>query len=86
MFRLFRKLLWFGTGASVGFGGAMWIRNRVLRAMNALMPERVRASVGKQARGVGSTLSAAVREGRNAMHERETQMKRDYAPGPGARR
>jgi hypothetical protein len=81
MFRLFRKLLWFGTGASVGFGGAMWIRNRILRAMEAVMPRRIRRTVANQAQGVGSTLASAVREGRTAMRERESQMKRDYAPG-----
>jgi hypothetical protein len=81
MFRLFRKLLWFGTGASLGFGGAMWIRNRILRAVDRVMPRRIRRSVETQARGVGSTLAAAMSEGRDAMRDRERELRRNFAPG-----
>jgi hypothetical protein len=81
VFRLFRKLLWFGTGASVGFGGAMWIRNRILRAMERVMPARVRHDVSSTARGVGSQVAAAVSEGRSAMRQRETELRRNYPAG-----
>lgn len=82
MFRLFRKLLWFGTGASVGFGGAMWIRNRILRAVDRVMPTHIRRDVSTRARGVGSTLAAAASEGRTAMRQREQELRTNYGPGP----
>lgn len=82
MFRLFRKLLWFGTGASVGFGGAMWIRNRILRTVERLMPQRIRRTVWGQAQGVGSTVASAVSEGRTAMRQREQELRTNYGPGP----
>jgi hypothetical protein len=78
---LIRRLLWFVTGASVGFGGAMWIRNRVRRAMARLMPEHVQADVARGARRAGSTVRAALSEGRSAMHDREDQLRRELNPG-----
>jgi hypothetical protein len=78
---LLRRLLWFVTGASVGFGGAMWIRNRVRRALARVMPEQVSADVARGARHAGSTVRAAVSEGRSAMHDREAQLRQELSPG-----
>jgi hypothetical protein len=78
---LLRRLLWFVTGASVGFGGAMWIRNRVRRAMARVMPERMQAEVARGARRAGSNLRDAVSEGRTAMRRREAELRQDLSPG-----
>jgi hypothetical protein len=78
---LLRRLLWFVTGASVGFGGAMWIRNRVRRAMARVMPEQVQADVRRGVRQTGATVRAAVSEGRNAMHHREVELREELSPG-----
>jgi hypothetical protein len=78
---LLRRLLWFVTGASVGFGGAMWIRNRVRRALARVMPEQVSADVARGARRAGSTVRDAVSEGRTAMHDREAQLRQELSPG-----
>jgi hypothetical protein len=78
---LLRRLLWFVTGASVGFGGAMWIRNRVRRALARVMPERVSTELARGARHAGSSLRDAVSEGRTAMRHREAELRRDLAPG-----
>jgi hypothetical protein len=78
---LLRRLLWFVTGASVGFGGAMWIRNRVRRAMARVMPERVSTEVARGARRAGSNLRDAVSEGRRTMHQREAELRQELSPG-----
>jgi hypothetical protein len=78
---LIRRLLWFVTGASVGFGGAMWIRNRVRRAMARVMPEQVQADVARSARRAGTTVRAALSEGRSAMHHREAELRDELSPG-----
>lgn len=70
---LFRRVLWFGTGASVGFGGAMWIRHRILRALGKDVPRQVRR--------VGTDVRDAVSAGRAEMHARESQLKAEFAPG-----
>jgi hypothetical protein len=77
MFRLvrgvFRRVVWLGTGASIGFGGAMWIRHRLLRLVGRDVPRKVR--------GVGVDVRAALAEGRAEMHARETQLRTELAPG-----
>ena len=78
---LFRRLFWMGTGVSVGFGGAMWIRNRIQRAVDRVMPQRLRADASHQARKVGGNVRGAFSEGRAAMRAREAELRSDYAPG-----
>lgn len=76
-----RRLFWIGTGASLGFGGAMWIRNRVRRAVARVMPERVSADVAQGVRRTGTNVREAVAEGRRAMRHREAQLRRELSPG-----
>jgi hypothetical protein len=78
---LFRRLFWLGTGASVGFGGAMWIRARVRRAVARVMPDRVAADAADSARRAGTNVRDAFSEGRTAMRTREAELRSDYAPG-----
>jgi len=78
---LFRRVFWMGTGVSVGFGGAMWIRRRIQRAVEAVMPQRVSSNVAKGVRRAGGNVVGAVSEGRAAMQAREAEMRREYAPG-----
>jgi hypothetical protein len=79
---LFRRLFWLGTGASVGFGGAMWIRSKVRRAVAKVMPDRVAADVASGARRAGSNVRDAFAEGRDAMRAREAELRDELAPRP----
>jgi len=79
---LFRRLFWLGTGASVGFGGAMWIRNKVRRAVARVMPDRVAADVGDGARRAGANVRDALAEGRSAMRAREAELRDELTPRP----
>jgi hypothetical protein len=79
---LFRRLFWLGTGASVGFGGAMWIRAKVRKAVARVMPERVAADVGSGARRAGANVRDAFAEGRSAMRAREAELRDELAPRP----
>jgi hypothetical protein len=79
-----RRTFWFATGATAGFGGAMWVRRRVLRTVRRYTPERVQADVSDQVRRLGTDLRAAVREGRDAMADREAALRSELAPGAGA--
>jgi hypothetical protein len=85
MFWLMRRLFWFGTGASMGFGGAMWIRHRVRRAVARYRPARVSAEVGTGVRRVGNDVRDAISEGRAEMHTREAELREELAPGKGLR-
>lgn len=92
MFWLLRRLLWFGTGASLGFGGAMWIRSRVLRVVERLAPEHVSAEVaenvrraggqvGSVARQASSSVREALDEGRSAARRREASLRGELVAG-----
>jgi hypothetical protein len=71
-----------GTGAGVGFGGAMWIRNKVRRAVARVMPDRVAADVTGGARRAGANVRDALVEGRTAMRTREAELRDELAPRP----
>jgi hypothetical protein len=71
---LIRRLVWFTTGATAGFGGAMWIRRQVLRRVERLMPERV-------VKDAGNGLVDAVRVGRAAARGREAELRAELRPG-----
>jgi hypothetical protein len=76
-----RRLLWFTSGASLGFGGAMWIRRRVRRVLARYAPERVTSEMTSGVRRVGTDLRDAWSAGRAEMQTREAELRRDLAPG-----
>jgi hypothetical protein len=78
---LFRRIFWVGTGVSMGFGGAMWIRRRIQRAVEAVMPKRVQKQVARRAQRAGGSVAGAVSEGRAAMRQREAELRRQYPAG-----
>ena len=80
---LVRRFVWFTTGATAGFGGAIWIRRRVLRAVNRYAPEQLQADVTTSVRRVGTSVRDAVAEGRNAMRDREKELRSELGPGGG---
>jgi hypothetical protein len=80
---VFRRAFWFGTGATAGFGGAMWIRRQVLRTVRRYTPEQVRDDVSTSVRRAGVNLRDAVVEGRRAMVHREAQLRDELRPGAG---
>jgi hypothetical protein len=76
---MLKRAFWFTTGATAGFGGAMWVRRQVLQAVHRYTPERVQADVTSSVRRLGSDLRSAVTTGRAAMAERESELR----PGAG---
>jgi hypothetical protein len=81
-----RRMLWFTTGATAGFGGAMWIRRRVLRTVERYTPAHVQDEVGTSVRRLGSDVRDALSEGRRTMAEREAEQRAELRPGAGSLR
>jgi len=77
---MFKRTFWFGTGVTAGFGGAMWIRRRLQRAVHRYAPGRVQAGVTTSVRRLGTDLRTALRDGRHAMADREAQLRSELAP------
>ena len=78
---MFKRTFWFTTGATAGFGGAMWIRRQVLRTVRRYTPEQVQSDVTSSVRRLGTDLRGAVSEARSTMAEREAQLRSELAPG-----
>ncbi len=78
---LFRRLVWFTSGATAGLGGAMWVRRRVRRTVRRYAPEQLRADATASVRQLGSGVRDAVAEGRRAMREREAELRAELRPG-----
>jgi hypothetical protein len=78
-----KRVFWFGTGATAGFGGAMWIRRQVLRTVRRYTPEQVQADVTTSVRRLGADLREAVTAGRSAMASREAELRSELKPGAG---
>lgn len=68
---MFKRLFWLTVGAVAGFTGSMWIQRRVKQAVDRFMPEQVQADV-----------KVAWEEGRDAMRQREAELRGRYGPRP----
>ena len=85
---MFKRLFWLVVGVGFGFGMSFWV-SRVLKAkMARLSPDNVSAELAGALRDLGRDLRAAVADGREAMREREAQLRADIESGasPWARR
>ncbi len=80
---MLKRTFWFTTGATAGFGGAMWVRRQVLRTVKRYTPEQVQADVTTSVRRLGTDLREAVTTGRAAMVDREAELRTELRPGAG---
>lgn len=73
---LFRRLFWLIVGFLLGCGASWSITRRVRRAVERYAPVEVRDRWQARASGLGRDVRAAVQEGREAMREREADLRR----------
>jgi hypothetical protein len=76
---MFRRLFWLLVGAGFGFGVSFWLMRFVRETAARYTPERVSADLAGAIKGLGTDLRAAVAEGREAMREREAELRSDIA-------
>jgi len=74
---MFRRLFWLCIGAGFGFGVSFWLMRFVRETAARYTPERVSSDLADALKGLGSDLRAAVAEGREAMREREAELRSD---------
>ena len=72
---MFRRLFWLIVGAGFGFGVAFWLMRFVRSTVERWSPERVSSDLAGAGRSFGADLREAVAEGREAMREREAQLR-----------
>jgi gas vesicle protein len=74
---MFRRLFWLVVGAGFGFGVSFWLMRFVRETAARYTPERVSSDLADALKGLGADLRAAVAEGREAMREREVELRSD---------
>jgi hypothetical protein len=72
---VFRRLFWLLVGAGFGFGVAFWLMRFVRSTVERWSPERVSSDLAGALRSFGDDLREAVAEGREAMREREAELR-----------
>ena len=73
---MFKRLFWLAVGTGLGFGMSFWLTRLVRSTMERYTPERVASDLGAAMKGLGSDMRAAVAEGREAMREREAELRK----------
>ena len=76
---MFKRLFWLVIGAGFGFGVSFWVVRFVRTTVDRYTPERVSADLAGALRDLGKDLRAAVAEGREAMREREGELREELA-------
>jgi hypothetical protein len=72
---VFRRIFWLVIGAGFGFGVSFWLMRFVRETVERYTPERMSADLAGALRSFGTDLRAAVAEGREAMAEREAEIR-----------
>ena len=78
---MFKRLFWLVVGAGFGFGVSFWLMRFVRQTVERYTPERMSSDLSGALRAFGEDLRAAVAEGREAMREREEQIRAELS-GP----
>ncbi len=77
---MFKRLFWLLMGAGFGFGVSFWLMRFLRDTLARYTPERVSADIAGALRGLGADVRAAVAEGREAMREREAELRAQLEP------
>jgi len=76
---VFKRLFWLAVGIGFGFGMSFWLTRYVRDAVARYTPERLSNELAAALRGLGKDLRAAVADGRDAMREREDEIRAELA-------
>ena len=74
---MFKRLFWLVIGAGFGFGVSFWLMRFVRSTVERYSPERISGDMADAMRSFGADIRAAVAEGREAMREREGELRAD---------
>ncbi len=72
---MIKRLTWFAGGLAAGVAGAGYAKKKVKETASQLAPVQVAKGVAGKARRAGRTVADAVRDGRQAMHHHEDELR-----------
>ena len=73
---MFRRLFWVAVGMGIGFGVSFWLARFVRQAASRFSPDRVRTDLADALQALARDFRSAVSEGREAMRDREEELRR----------
>jgi len=77
---VFKRLFWLAIGIGFGFGLSFWLVRFLRETLARYTPERMWSDLDSAVRALGQDLREAVGEGREAMREREEQIRAEVTP------
>jgi microcompartment protein CcmL/EutN len=72
---MIKRIVWFVSGAVAGIGGALFAGKKVRRTVTSLVPVKVINRAATSTRSRFSSLSDAWSTGKEAMHDKENELK-----------
>jgi hypothetical protein len=72
---MFKRLFWLMVGVALGLGASFWLMRFVRTTLERYSPETVSGNFGEGLERLGDDLKAAIAEGREAMREREAELR-----------
>ena len=72
---MFKRVLWF----SIGCASSLWVMRTVRRTVERLTPHRLTQDAVAGAKSASDQVKAAIDEGRQAMREREAELRAEIA-------
>ena len=83
---MFKRIRWMSIGAFLGAGGSVYAQVKLRRRAQRYVPPEVGARVVERARMLGRDVQDALDEGRQAMRQREAELRSrldpDAVPAP----
>lgn len=76
---MIKRLFYLAVGMGMGFGLSLWLTRLVRSTVERYTPERVSADLSASLRRLGDDIRAAVADGREAMREREAELRESLA-------
>ena len=76
---MFKRLFWLSVGIGFGFGMSFWLSRYLRDAVARYTPVRLSSELAGALRGLGKDLRDAVADGRDAMREREDEIRAELA-------
>ncbi len=70
-----KRMFWFVTGAAAGVGSQLWAKKKVKQQVDRFAPEHVQAEAVRRAKASGTRVRDAVADGREAMRNREAELR-----------
>ncbi|MBV8690309.1 MAG: hypothetical protein JOZ37_17310 [Actinobacteria bacterium] len=76
---MFKRLFWLTIGLGLGVGASFWFMRFIRKTVERYSPERISTDMTNAVKGLRQDLRAAVSEGRQAMRDREIEIREEIA-------